>query len=722
MRLPPAFDAVDIGEWATTTVEQATSEGLELPPAAMLVYSRRGVDRYDEIAERVAAVVPVDPAGGLVGRRTMRAHDERARLARSPAELREVLIEQNLLSHRPIDLAIMDGRLRYELSGDDIVFTDLDSLAELRFAISYPPTMIREPSVVSEQPEPMAWFVQDEMAGLWWMPLPLLIEYARFERWQEARPDLVRHVAVGQLPLFVSHRWLSTGEPDPDGRHARLLAWQLVATLCEAVFVATSRGLHEPARTSPILGRRIGIGGSELAEAMIVAMLRRTLDDEAFEMVRNEAITLEAVYGRDVVAVADEDVGLSRLRESLADRPVLRYLTGNITLWVDYSCLPQPPRSPDEQEEFVAGLHLLGAAQLLGRTVIVLDDVEDYSGRAWCLLETLTANRLAGIYDVLSGRPEAVDPGGGGPYQHLSNLLLDLPYVVWRALLDAEVFAEISWQECLERLELAVTDPADLRYIYERLLDIPGPNRLHTSIGDLVTGVLPVPLLDDGSVLVPASLGRAVDGPEPRGLGSLPWSAALSLSTDSEARPFDAGSDQLRTPFVRWPDRDVTKGAHCHLAIVASNEAEAILLVGWVERHVAALEQLANVTFDSRSWLAVDVAPVGTLANGLLTSVAIEAANWLILTTSTRRNHCPVTAAVSSLAIEAGVALAWALVDVEDGDNVIAMGDAFPALARSERPQPDSTRVVATSARHPVHLGGLYRRDLVELLMESDHA
>ena len=197
-----------------------------------------------------------------------------------------------------------------------------------------------------------------------------------------------------------------------------------------------------------------------------------------------------------------------------------------------------------------------------------------------------------------------------------------------------------------------MTDPADLRYIYDRLLAIPGPNGLHTSEGDLVTGVVPLPLLDDGSVVVPTTLGGAVDGPEPRSLGSLPWSAALSLSADSEARRFSPPSEQSRTPFVRRPNSEpMSKPAHGHLAIVASCEAEAVLLAEWTERHMAALEELASVTLDSRSWLAVDLAPVGTLVNGLLTSVAIDASNWLILTTSIRRDHCPVTAAVSTLAI-----------------------------------------------------------------------
>jgi hypothetical protein len=53
-----------------------------------------------------------------------------------------------------------------------------------------------------------------------------------------------------------------------------------------------------------------------------------------------------------------------------------------IFLWYDYSCMAQPPRNENEENLFRQGLQYLNAIQLLGRTMILVDDVEDYISRA----------------------------------------------------------------------------------------------------------------------------------------------------------------------------------------------------------------------------------------------------------------------------------------------------------------------------------------------------
>jgi hypothetical protein len=359
----------------------------------------------------------------------------------------------------------------------------------------------------------------------------------------------------------------------------------------------------------------------------------------------------------------------------------------------------------------VSGLRLLNAAQLLGRTVILLDEVEEYTRRAWCLLEAMTADRLAGTFDVLSGMPETSDPAGS-PYRHLSALLLDLPYLVWRAMLDAEVFHALTWQEALDRLEIAVTDPADLPYIYERLRAIPAPNRLHTLAGDLVTGAFPLPETAPGFVATPTGAGRPTNAQAPEDRGTLPWDGILTLEAQGPVGETAVPRTASTVPFVRWEPSDDDR-PRAHVAIVAACEGEAVLLADWVDARLGEVEDLLGVDVTSRSWVADDVAPVGTLVWGGLASVAVASPNWIIVTTSARRSHCAVTAMHATTAAAAGRSLAWVIVD---SGRVEAHQD-FPIT--SAHPLTDGAHVTSAHDRG-ARLGGVYRRDLLAFLRGED--
>ena len=417
----------------------------------------------------------------------------------------------------------------------------------MAFRISYPPRAFAE-SVDNDVAEPLAWGAVPPMA-LWWLPLDSVIRRARLDRWQDLSAERVAEVGRGKLPVFISHRWLAVDQPDPSGRQARLLAWHLVAAIGEAANIAATRGLHEPRRRSVHLGRRVGPGGAYLAEAILVAVVRPAVDKALLGELVAEARSLEELFGDDLVSFAEADNGLATLRDALRSRPRLAALTSRIYLWIDFCSLPQPPRSQQEQVEFDAALRLANTVQLLGLTVILLDEVEDYTRRAWCLLEAMTAYRWPADFDVVSGLPENTDPLGG-PYKHLSDLLLDLPQVVWRALLDAELFGVIDWREAMRRLDIDVTDPNDLPYIYDRLRAIPAPNRLHTLAGDLVTGIFPLPQITADRVLVPNDLGGELVAEVSSGVAvSLGWGGALDLSERARL-----GLQALRrTPHMsRW--------------------------------------------------------------------------------------------------------------------------------------------------------------------------
>lgn len=58
------FDGLQLGRWQDLSPAEARLGGHVAEPDVMLVYSRRGINSYDEIAERVSASTPRDPAGG----------------------------------------------------------------------------------------------------------------------------------------------------------------------------------------------------------------------------------------------------------------------------------------------------------------------------------------------------------------------------------------------------------------------------------------------------------------------------------------------------------------------------------------------------------------------------------------------------------------------------------------------------------------------------------
>jgi len=62
--------------------------------------------------------------------------------------------------------------------------------------------------------------------------------------------------------------------------HPALIVWQTVAHLCQAVSVATRRGLHEPRKFFPGIAAAMGMDTSDLAEALIVNVLRFGLNAE----------------------------------------------------------------------------------------------------------------------------------------------------------------------------------------------------------------------------------------------------------------------------------------------------------------------------------------------------------------------------------------------------------------------------------------------------------
>ncbi len=382
--LPHNILEVDISDW-----EALRPEDLILKPALVyeqspltaaaraLKYSRAGTsDAYDEVGFRLRAAAyqkgPV-PLQTIFG---MRHERQRSEAHKSESAVDSLLSEQAKLRHRPIELPsaghfsyrveaklihLIIPRENAKVAGEEEVWT---------FPLSSPPKVIMQMAVPRDEPLITAQFYDVEIPGANWLPLSLLIESGQFRRMQEWREGLETRTSPNRFYCFVSHRWLTPTHPDPEAVQAAFAAWQMFSYLCEAVRVAKARGLQEPRRFASQFGFSVGIQGAGLAEALLVNLLRRGLDEELLEKAWQEVALLEDFTEDYGIAAAKRDTGLQLLRDLTASLPILSGLLERIFLWYDYSCMPQHPRTVKDEKLFRDGLHYLTAMQVMGRTAI----------------------------------------------------------------------------------------------------------------------------------------------------------------------------------------------------------------------------------------------------------------------------------------------------------------------------------------------------------------
>lgn len=433
-------------------------------------------------------------------------------------------------------------------------------------------------------------------------------------------------------------------------------------------------------------------------------LLREYVDEAGLTLLQAEIAPLEGMTVDRGVGAAVADRGLEQLRGLLAACPLLGELLGRILVWYDYSCLPQHPRDADDEAFFREGLRQQELLQLLGRTAILLDEADDYLTRAWCTLEALVALGVIRNPDVLVGsdRPTA---RSGVTEHYLEKLLNWRPHVVWRAVLDTEVFGVQTPTECLSRLELAATRDDDLPFIYSQLRRLRAPEDLHSDSSDLLTGALPVPLVDRGrAVLLPGRGGRQPDAePSPQPTRTLDWTDVLQLE---HAWPPAATTDAPVPSTVELSERTGPpqhSAPSGHLAVVASCEGEALVTARWVLARSPELEVMLGVHLVSMTWLASDPAPVGHFVDGQLRPVPVDADCWILVSTDLRFRYCPLLRGLIEAARDASRSVV--LLRINDArDNVETLG--APAG------RGDSVEVGLRRGGLPMFPGGLFRDHL----------
>jgi hypothetical protein len=166
--------------------------------------------------------------------------------------------------------------------------------------------------------------------------------------------------------VFVSHRWGSQDDPDPLGTQLAALQ-QLVRRMADiAGAIADERVEGEAVRDRLVLVPSLARHGNLQAAHLV---FRTLCDGQTF--------------------AADE-----------AERMEGDGILDLIGFWYDFSCLPQDPKTMDEEREFVQALQRIGEMLLSPRvsTLVLRKDEDGYLERGWCFAESMIAGAKEDVF------------------------------------------------------------------------------------------------------------------------------------------------------------------------------------------------------------------------------------------------------------------------------------------------------------------------------------
>jgi hypothetical protein len=794
----PMYSDVDISDWRDLSPADLLRDPLLFPEsldqiaaARALKYARSGeTQTYDEIGFRALAAAPEKGFAPLTTLAQLETN--RNRIASRDPIIDELLRQEPFLQHRSIDLPPVDERgFRYEVSSSTIRFIRKGcdagtSPAEesWEFALSFPPQFMLVESTKADLAPTYAHGMSGfEIPGGSWIPLTTLVDAGCFRPFQEWQNNLTMKTLPGNFYCFLSHRWNSRHHPDSTGIQAATFAWHLFYQLCDAVRIVAVRGLWEPRRyfrhECPV-----GVFGSDLAESLIVNVLRgfgherflldlhRRLGEDSPRMAHMsnlgdvllhrellessddciwikaaaaEVAAIQPLTEESAATAANDDLNLQHLRQILENSPCLEKLLSRIQCWYDFSCLPQMPRTDADEKLFTTALTQMQSIQMVGRTIALIDNVETYLTRAWCVLELLVAPKHLGGVDVIG--IGSINPSEASSLNR--NYLWDRRHIVWRALLDTEVFGVQTFRECMRRLRLSVSVADDLKYIYSRLLELGVPETLQQDPSEILTGVFPLPSSGDTDSVVWTEQWPA------QSFEKTSANPCLSLSLE-ETFKFDRWNenevDRKRnlpplTLLHRQPSTNAGRleKPSSHVAVIGCCEGEALMLANWVHDNYRQIEDLLGTQVVSHSWLSVDAAPVGHFPYGRLFAFPAQAETWVVIALSLRFELCKTTRLMCSLAMQHTQAVACVAFDESSG-NMVLHGNAvhqkfkrnngrFALLKRyvalfwtslgfkkhvvfAEREQEcGEFRLIQEKTKFPIHCGGLYRGSLLKNLL-----
>lgn len=210
--------------------------------------------------------------------------------------------------------------------------------------------------------------VNDRAIG--WRPLYPYIKHRRFTKWKH--DDVSAFVDEESCPLaiklFISHRWKTPDDPDPDNKSLPTIVEYL-----SRVYMAANGFLD---------------ANSHLVKELVIGENLR----DAFHERELHRCTCGSIGWLDLRSLlATDDLFYERVSGTHQRRAFYRLLK-HVRVWYDYSSLPQARETSEEQAVFDGALNRL--ASIVNQSeVLALWGLESIN-RAWCVFEVLAGKKV----------------------------------------------------------------------------------------------------------------------------------------------------------------------------------------------------------------------------------------------------------------------------------------------------------------------------------------
>jgi hypothetical protein len=169
--------------------------------------------------------------------------------------------------------------------------------------------------------------------------------------------------------VFISHRWSAMDDPDPISNQLRCLQRLVQRMLDVAVVIEDDRADEKAVRERLARIPSLAQQGSLQAAHLVFRTLSSGFDMEVPEQEASNQLAGDGIL--DLIG-----------------------------FWYDFSCLPQDPKSDEEEREFRGALQGIGKMILSPRvsTLLLRQEDDGYLERGWCFAESMIAGAKEDVY------------------------------------------------------------------------------------------------------------------------------------------------------------------------------------------------------------------------------------------------------------------------------------------------------------------------------------
>jgi len=214
-----------------------------------------------------------------------------------------------------------------------------------------------------------------------------LLQMGSFKEWKNCSNRRIPISSSSRITILVSHRWESIKEPDPSGLQFHGVI-RFIIQSCMAAMGSTPNIFNNVDASEVIVNQRLF---SQLVS------LYREYTQQVTE--RPKQLAREIFQEtKQLKNYLDSTIGQVNSNLVVLDLMPLTYMMLQIEIWYDYTCLPQQPRSLEEQTYFNRELESL--SKYFGKYFsLIIWSSEDIK-RAWCFMEAIVGwkNSLQSIF------------------------------------------------------------------------------------------------------------------------------------------------------------------------------------------------------------------------------------------------------------------------------------------------------------------------------------